>query len=300
MTGAVDDERQAPAVGGASLSGLTGHLDRHLTELQTGRLPECLICGQPTAIFDVVDLFKSCEGYPDGFSGTPVYYVRCATCGYVFTSFFDEFRGDEWQSVIYNNRYYERIDPDYAENRPVLNADQIATLLRGREDDVIGLDYGGGNGRTAELLRARGFTFETYDPFGTTDLSDEHKGRYNFCSAMEVAEHTSNPRGMMSDIVRLCTPGPLIVLIGTLAQDNSTADPVRLGWWYASPRNGHVGLFTRSALGILGQREGLDLISFGPSQHIFFRGYEKHVIRRKLLLKKLRRKVTRMVSSRIA
>ena len=273
---------------------IADYLDRHIESVRRGDLPSCKICGADTAFYDVVDLNKSCEGYPDGFAGVPVYYVRCESCGFVFTDFFADFAGADWQGVIYNARYYERFDPDYAKRRPALNAAQLDAILHGRKNEIVGLDYGGGNGRTAELLRTRGYAFDSYDPYGDTSLTSDRMGLYNFCCAFEVAEHTPEPREMMRAIVERCSSGKLIVLIGTLAQDDNTADPVRLGWWYAAPRNGHISLFTRQALRGLGADAGLDLISFNASQHVFFRGYTPSRVRRMMIAGKIRGRLKRM------
>ena len=249
-------------------------------------------------IFDVVDLDKSCNGQPKTFTVIPVYYARCVDCGFVFTSYFDGYDGHQWRERIYNDEYYRVIDPDYTEKRPQWNAVQVVTIAQGAARNVVGLDYGGGNGRTAEILRERGQAYDSYDPYGCIHLTPGRERTYNFCSAFEVAEHSVDPVGMMADIIRLVSPGPLIVLIGTLAHDGEIDDPIRLNWWYAAPRNGHVSLYSRRSLTVLGERFGLSLISFNASQHVFFRGHDAATLRRRVLLDKVRRRVSGLLTRR--
>ena len=262
-------------------------------------LRPCKICRGAVRSFDVVDMQKSCNGQPNPMSGEPVYYDRCGTCGFVYTTAFDTFASDEWTTRIYNDEYYSTIDPDYAEARPRLNAAQIGTMLHVRRGSTIGLDYGGGNGRTAELLRERGFAYDSYDPFGETRMTPGYEGAYNFCTAFEVAEHSPDPCEMMADIVRLASPGPLIVLIGTQAHDEKIDDPVRLNWWYAAPRNGHISLYSRRSLEMLGQAFGLSLVTFNASQHVFFRDHTPAAIRRMVLTGKVRHRLERLIARRV-
>lgn len=269
----------------------------HLDHVIGGYAPVCKICGAQTQPFDVVDLEKSCSGLAARLSGVSIYYFHCENCGLVFTDFFDSFTPTDWRTVIYNDDYYDVHDPEYEETRPAWNTLQVAAVTGGPAG-IIGLDYGGGNGRTAELLRRRGFVYESYDPYGLSDLTAERRKSYNFCSAFEVAEHTGDPVGMMADIVERCTDGPLIVLIGTLALDGHIADPIRLNWWYAAPRNGHITLFSRRALATLGERFGLSLVSLNESQHVFFRGHTPAAIRRKAMIGKAKHRLVSAMAAR--
>jgi hypothetical protein len=44
-----------------------------------------------------------------------------------------------------------------------------------------------------------------------------------------------------------------------------------LSWWYVGPRNGHVSLYSRRALGLLFEKAGLRLVSFSELVHIAYR-----------------------------
>jgi len=163
--------------------------------------------------FDVVDFNKSCtrEIYPQGLLGIPVFYYSCNACGFVFTNFFDTFAEEDWKHHVYNERYID-VDPDYALRRPAVNALEISSVLFG-EKGIIGLDYGGGNGLTAELINNAGIDYDCFDPFGAKNISEKRFGNYNFCSAFEVFEHTPNPAVSLEEILKICSKDQLIILI---------------------------------------------------------------------------------------
>lgn len=244
----------------------------------------CKICGQPTQLFDVVDFRKCCSHtlYPEGLAGVPVFYRSCNSCRFIFTTLFDGFTTEQWRTHIYNDKYHE-FDPEYLEARPRQNAFEIGLLLAGKKKTTVALDYGGGNGFTAVLLRQRGWNCDTYDPYDLSDLQPDQIGEYNFCSAFEVFEHSPDPVLTMSEIVRMTSPHRLIVYVGTGVHDLEMAPDKRLLWSYAAPRNGHVSLYSRRALQLLGQRFQLNYISVSRGTHLLFRGVPEAEARLALL-----------------
>lgn len=245
-----------------------------LREIASDAQPSCKICGGQTELFDVVDLNKTCDYklYPRGLAGIPVFYWSCTGCGFIFTNFFDRFRPDQWRKYIYNDEYI-CADPEYSDSRPRRNALEIDCLLAGKKDSIIAVDYGGGSGRTAVLLREMGWTCDTCDPFGHTEMQPERRNRYNFCSAFEVFEHSPDPVASLRTIVELCSPDQLLILVGTGVSDASITLRNRLTWWYAAPRNGHISLYSRKSLRHLGERLGLSYESVSPGTHLFFRRF---------------------------
>lgn len=227
--------------------------------------------------------------YPRGLAGIPVYYWTCSACGFIFTDFFDQFTADQWRKYVYNDEYL-RADPEYSSSRPRQNALDTECLLAGRKRGIVALDYGGGSGQTAMLLRERGWTCDTYDPFGRTELSPESHKRYNFCSAFEVFEHSPDPSGSMRTIVAMCSPDQLLVFLGTAISDGNVTGN-RLTWWYAAPRNGHVSLFSRQSLRRLGEQFGLHYESVSPGTHLFFRGYSRREAHWLLMRGKMRKRL---------
>src|ERR1700679_4213605 len=83
----------------------------------------CKCCGNPATLFGVVDFNKNCviaQRLLDP-CGIPIYYHRCQTCGFIFTTALDGFTSEDFAKWIYNDQY-PLLDPDYAENRPSENA----------------------------------------------------------------------------------------------------------------------------------------------------------------------------------
>lgn len=232
----------------------------------------CKICKSTAKPFDMVDLLKQCESpfYQSTPALVPVIYHRCEKCGFIFTTYFDEFNDEMWRKYIYNSDYI-KADPEYLDVRPKNNAFFIDTLLSSKKSLVIGLDYGGGNGVTASTLRKLGYRYDSYDPYGESSICNELIGSYNFCSAIEVLEHATDPVKLMDNLLRLMTTDKLTVIIGTSTSDHVVTNEQRLSWWYAAPRNGHVSLFSKKTLSILASQFGLECHSFSPSVHVFTR-----------------------------
>ncbi len=250
----------------------------------------CKICGKTAEPFDVVDFQKSCERslYPTGLAVVPVVYRRCTHCCFIFTDFFDDFTGDQWRAHVYNAGY-AKVDPDYQGVRPRGNAREVVSFLSGRRPRTIGLDYGGGSGMTAELLRQNDCAFDSYDPYGSSSLTPAYGGRYNFCSAFEVFEHSPDPAGSLRQILERASPGELTIYIGTGIHDGIVTDQTRLSWWYVAPRNGHVSIYSRLSLQILAAQFGLTYAGMWPFRgtHLFTRETSQSISRRRLVRAKL-------------
>jgi hypothetical protein len=72
------------------------------------------------------------------------------------------------------------------------------------------------------------------------------------------------------------------VLFSTLISDQNIRANQRLTWWYASPRNGHISLFSKKSLAILGAKEGFRFGSFSAGFHAFWRSipaWAEHIIK---------------------
>ena len=275
------------------------HVSAHVESAMLVTTKPCKVCQGDSPLHGVVDFSKCCETprYPSGHVGVPVYYRRCKRCGFVYTDFFDDFSPGMWTTYLYNEDYYATVDPDYLDRRPQMNAAVVDALLCAEPTSWIGLDYGGGNGLTAKHLQGRGYSYDTHDPFGVSDMHPSRKGRYNFCSSFEVAEHTPDPVGFMADIVALCSPDRLAVLVGTHTNDGHLSHPGDLNWWYAAPRNGHISLHSRRSLTELSKRFALDCYSLSEQTHLFTRGYTPAEARRLLMIGKVRGRIWRLLTA---
>jgi SAM-dependent methyltransferase len=261
------------AVGAA---GMDSTLEAEQTEPGSAQVPArvpvqapCKICGDGCGLFGLVDFHKSCEearGKKLPLSGFAVYYRRCGRCGFVFSGNFDGWGKEDFQKYIYNADY-ERVDPDYAEIRPAANANLVAESFAEARGTLRILDYGGGAGLMAELLRGRGFAAETYDPFSTFKVLPSE--RFDLVTCFEVMEHVPWPRETVRAMVGLLQDEGAI-LFSTLMQP-AEFGRVGLGWWYAAPRNGHISLYTMAALARLFGEVGMKVVSFSAGMHMAYR-----------------------------
>ena len=229
---------------------------------------ECKVCQSPSALYGVVDFHKSCieqQGKRLALSGHPVYYRRCAKCGFVFTTACDNWDLDAYRRNIYNAEYAV-VDPDYAELRPSGNANLIAISFPDARDSISILDYGGGEGLMAARLRERGFNAKTFDPFSSfNELPQE---QFDLITCFEVMEHVPAPRDTVASMVaRLKRPG--VILFSTLLQP-AEFESIGLAWWYAAPRNGHISLYSGAALARLFEPHGLKVASFSTDMHLAY------------------------------
>ena len=250
---------------------------------------DCKICGNAAPPFDIVDFGKTANKnmYPYGVCGVPVVYNKCKKCGFIFTRFFDAFTDEQWKTHLYNDDYYIGVDPEYSDVRPQSNVRELRSILVGKRKVTRGLDYGGGNGKTAALMRSHGWTFDCWDPYGKKDDSEGRTGTYNFCSSFEVFEHTADPVASLGELLSLCSKQRLLIMISTFAHDRVVTDSTRLSWWYAAPRNGHISLYSHHALDILASRFSLSYVSLSKGTHLMGREYSAGEMKRVLIGGKL-------------
>lgn len=242
----------------------------------------CKICGTPALLYGVVDFNHSCEEFRYKqlpLCAIPVYYRRCPACGFLFSDSFDDWTNAEFRQFIYNEGYAE-IDPEWNKIRPLRNAKMILNLFGKDRTRLSILDYGGGNGELVRSLRENGFfTAEAYDPFDPR-YSTLPDGTFNIISCFETFEHLPDPIAAVEIIVnRLDEAG--LVLFSTLAQPPNFAEK-GMHWWYITPRNGHISLFSRKALAVMWQRYGFTVGSFNDDMHLAFRrvpDFARHLIK---------------------
>ncbi|MHB0990625.1 MAG: class I SAM-dependent methyltransferase [Burkholderiales bacterium] len=231
----------------------------------------CPICNSDCDLLDVVDFNKSCEEPKGTFlplSGIPVYYVLCNGCGFCFSP--DLYRWDlnEFTDKIYNNDY-ALVDPDYLEIRPKANASSLMAMFKHHASQIRHLDFGGGNGLLARELTGNGWNSISYDPFVNRAIDMKSLGKFDLITAFEVFEHVPDVNDMMANLRTLMAP-QAVLLFSTLVSDGSIVKNNRLTWWYASPRNGHISLFSKKSLSIIASQSGFTFGSFNDGFHAFF------------------------------
>ena len=231
----------------------------------------CPVCAAGCSLLDVVDFNKSCEelhGKYFPLIGIPIYYAICGECGFCFAPEFSRWTLEDFADRIYNSDYIE-VDPEYVDTRPRANAQNLKKLLGDRGPGVRHLDYGGGNGLLSRLLRDAGWQTHSYDPFVDRGVTVESLGKFDLITALEVFEHVPDVAKLMADLSSLLAADG-VVLFSTVLSDGNLARGQRLTWWYASPRNGHISLYSRHSLSLLGASEGLNFGSRSVDFHAFW------------------------------
>lgn len=191
----------------------------------------------------------------------------CDNCGHVFSPDFWQWSDNDFSEKIYNADYIS-IDPDYVEIRPLGNAQLLMQLFDSHKSTIKHLDYGGGNGKLSCLLKENGWNSISFDPFPNSPFEPDRLGKFNLITAFEVFEHVPQPQKLLANITQLMDEACL-VLFSTLIADNSLKKNSRINWWYCSPRNGHISLFTRKSLSVLGKQHQLKFGSLNEGLHCY-------------------------------
>lgn len=234
---------------------------------------QCPVCGSLAEAIDVVDFNKCCEearGLYFKICGFPVYYVLCDECGFCFAPELHRWSINEFANNVYNSDYI-KVDPDYLEIRPRNNANAVISMFQNSLFEISHLDYGGGSGLLSKLLKESGWRSTSYDPFVDTDQSFDALGRFDLITAFEVFEHVPDIGQLMVDLSSLLRSDG-VILFSTLLSDSFIGRNQRLSWWYASPRNGHISLFSRKSLSVVSKKAGFNFGSFSEGFHILSRG----------------------------
>ena len=230
----------------------------------------CPVCAGHAPALDVVDFNKNCmetQGLFLPLSHLPIYYHMCDQCGHVFSPEFWNWSDSDFSQKIYNDDY-RLVDPDYLETRPMGNAQWLMQWFGQHTADIVHLDYGGGNGRLSDHLRQHGWNSTSFDPFPSTPFEPERLGKFNLITAFEVFEHVPHPQELLAHIRRLMGESCLVVF-STLTSDNALQRHSRINWWYCAPRNGHISLFTRKSLSMLGAQHQLKFGSLNEGLHCY-------------------------------
>jgi 2-polyprenyl-6-hydroxyphenyl methylase/3-demethylubiquinone-9 3-methyltransferase len=244
--------------------------------------PTCPCCDGTTSYFGSKefnisgnDYFAGARQFPD--SGIKIPYYACGSCGYLFTNAMDNWSHDDFKNHVYNDAYI-KTDPPFTYDRPKGNADLLERLFGGARSVLTLLDYGGGNGLLAKMLKGKGFCAKSYDPFH--DNPNIQKGRrYHVVTAFEVVEHVPDQKALFADMLTYIGDTGVLFFSTLLQNDDFAHDG--MDWWYICPRNGHVGFHTRQSLKILAERFGYKYVHLTDELHMMCKqvpGYAKHLL----------------------
>ena len=237
-----------------------------------GEPPRCPVCDATCVPLGAVEFNKCCEelrGTRLPTSGRLIEYVICPGCDFSFAPEFQAWTLTDFEREIYNEDYV-RVDPDAADVRPRMYANSLIAAFGEQGRAITHLDYGGGAGLLSELLRQAGWQSTSWDPFFDRGVDPKKLGTFQLITCFEVFEHVPDAGQLAKTLASLLATDGLL-MFSTQVSDGQLATGQPLTWWYASPRNGHISLFSMKSLGGLAQRHGLKFASNSPGTHVFFR-----------------------------
>jgi FkbM family methyltransferase len=268
----VATELRRLAFGDSSVVPSGSHLYEKEITMENSLRTLCKCCASPVTLLGTVDYSKTCmdhingKVFPDSDQRVP--YYRCRKCGFLFTDLIDDWDQHQIKDRIFNEEYI-RADPDFIKRRPEANARLINCLFGKNKEQLFVLDYGGGEGSLAYLLRNAGFkNVDVYDPMYHPDFKIVGK-KYHLMLAFEVMEHLSDPHSVFRDVNRFLQDEG-VFFFSTLVQPDDIGK-IGTDWWYAAPRNGHVSLHSFQSLEILASEFGFQLQSLNRNQHMVYR-----------------------------
>ncbi len=231
----------------------------------------CKICSSDAIFYEAVDLTKNCNENGGFFlpkSNVAIEYYQCNKCDFIFTGYFDNFSDADWKRVIYNDEYI-KVDPLYPEIRPKANASLFSSLMQtayvGKANPGI-IDYGSGNGKFSETLKDA-FDVINFDPYNS-NFSKLPNDKFEIIFSSEVMEHAVSPSNVVSEWKSLLSDNGM-VLFSTMLQPNDIGT-LKTSWWYISPRNGHISIYSESSLKLLLSNIGMEYRSISDEWHIAY------------------------------
>ena len=238
---------------------------------------KCKCCGADAPYLGDVDFSKTChDRYGKKVfqnTGCDVPYHKCENCGFIFSTYADNWTSKEMKKLIYNEEYnksdgvvpgWEEGLSDPRKSISYLNGEKlIQDYGLSKEQNIRILDFGsGGNpGNTGLCFLDKGFDLTSYDPYsanGDTNIELKHD-KYDFIYSIEVFEH-------VVDLGKLCRfmsshlSDTGMLHIQTLLHPDQT-DHTILDSYYISPKNGHFSIFTFLSIFILFKSFGINVMN---------------------------------------
>lgn len=242
----------------------------------------CPVCGEHAEAYDVVDFNKNCveeRGVILPLAQVPIYYFLCGGCGFLFAPAFSSWSREDFSNNIYNEDYI-KFDPDFDGHRSSTNGVGLLKMFPANPA-IRHLDYGGGSGHLTRMLVEGGWDSRSYDPYASHGDRLEPGEKYNLITSFEVFEHVVDPVALVQELHDILDDEG-ILMFSTLLSDGFIQRPQRINWWYVSPRNGHISIYSERSLRHLAQRFGFRYKNPLAGLHFFWKrlpGWAEHLRR---------------------
>lgn len=200
------------------------------------------------------DYFEGYRLYKDNIGSFCLH--ACGLCEFAWYPEFEAWNESDFLARIYNGDY-RLCDPPFEYERPASLANWLNSFLGIRTL----LDFGGGEGTLARMLRSSGKLASVYDPYyGNTTLPH---GTYDIVTAFEVIEHVPDQDWLIRSLLASRSDTGVLIFSTLLRAESDNQD-----WWYASPRNGHCCFHSAKSLKILMDRHHLYAHSLSDELHV--------------------------------
>lgn len=240
----------------------------------TAAPPRCKICNGETRLFGRCDFHENVKIHYGFFSegiaksGVELDYFRCPACGFLFTTFMDDWDGNKFATFIYN-KDYPVLDGSFNGARSGALANILYLGFRDSLPELSIMDYGGGSGIATALLSAFGTKrVVTYDPFAAGAKRPE--GKFNIVCCFEVFEHATKPKDLVADLMSFVDTDNGFLFMSTEFQPPDI-ETQKTGWWYIAPRVGHVSFYNQGAFEMLFAAHRLRFLHVERHTHIAFK-----------------------------
>ncbi len=214
---------------------------------------DCKICGGYSPSWSRGRILKKYE----------VQYFRCEQCGFIQTE------EPYWLNELYDDAI-ARNDIGLASRNIGMARLSRSIILSFFDCNRRFLDYGGGYGLFARLMRDKGFNFFLCDKFAPNlfaqgfEADVERNRQYELVTAFEVFEHLTDPLDEISNMLQF---SPNILFSTFLVPD---PPPALESWWYYSLEQGqHIAFYTLQSLTTIAKKFNLHLYSNNISFHLF-------------------------------
>jgi len=223
----------------------------------------CYICGGTLKYMGTMPFGKNQTDMPI-LDETPIEYYKCDTCSFICAPEMLKWSSEELGRRVYNEEY-GLVDPGYGGVRAESNLAMFKAMFPNRYviNKIRHLDYGSGEGFLTEKLRDLGYKSEYYDPFTSPSRPDK---TYNFITAIEVFEHSTNIFDTVLDIKSFLDRDGTILFTTNLADKDTP-----FSWWYILARSGHIGIHSADSLKIVAKKCGLFFSTEAENIHVLQR-----------------------------
>lgn len=205
----------------------------------------CLVCSTPTAAVLTLSVF-----------GRDRELHQCPSCEAAYYPEVD-WLGEAYSTAIsaYDTGIVERCFDI---------ANVLTAFMLGRSRDRV-VDFGGGIGLLARIMRDRGFNFFSWDPMADyrLPLPTTDRDSSDMVTMIEVLEHLQRP---MLECEQLSNRSRLIFISTHLIPKEG----LHKEWSYLQPESGqHIFFCTRRTLNVMASTMGMEVTSNGKNLHVF-------------------------------